>query len=315
MRCTKCKGHAWVDIPRHHAAYCDTCFVQFFHRQVSRAIDEADMFGPNDSVLVAISGGKDSLALWDALLSLGHAATGLYVDLGIGEYSALSHEKAQSFASSVGADLLVVDLKAQYGLRIGEIKGATGRTPCSACGLAKRHVFNKHALDLGFAVIATGHNLDDEAATLLGNLLRWQTGYLARQEPALRASSSGLVKKVKPLYRLAERETAAYAVIRGLDYVVEECPNAAGASSLAYKEALNLLEERSPGTKQAFYWEFLRKRRRHFEAEEPVTLGPCQQCGEPTTARLCAFCRLVKEVESRMARRRPRGLPCPSGVG
>ena len=58
------------------------------------------------------------------------------------------------------------------------------RSTCAVCGLSKRYVFNRAALEGGFDVVATGHNLDDEAATLLGNTLRWQTDAIARQSPS-----------------------------------------------------------------------------------------------------------------------------------
>ena len=91
------------------------------------------------------------------------------------------------------------------------------------------------------------------------NVLRWQTEYLDKQAPTLPASFEGFAKKVKPLYRLTEREMAAYAVINRIDYIVEECPMAKGSKMLVYKEVLNRLEAESPGTKQAFYWGFLEK--------------------------------------------------------
>ena len=87
-------------------------------------------------------------------------------------------------------------------------------------------------------MVATGHNLDDEAAVLYGNVLRWDLAYLGRQLPVLPAGD-GFVRKVKPLVRLSERETAAYCVLQGIDYIVEECPMAAGNRHLGYKEALN----------------------------------------------------------------------------
>ena len=96
-------------------------------------------------------------------------------------------------------------------------------------------------------MLATGHNLDDEAAVLFGNVLRWETGYLGRQHPVLPAAP-GFARKVKPLVRLGERELAAYCVLTGIDYIVEECPMAAGNRHLGYKEVLNALEERSPGS-------------------------------------------------------------------
>ena len=72
--------------------------------------------------------------------------------------------------------------------------------------------------------------------------------YLSRQLPVLPARQ-GFPKKVKPLIRLTEREMAAWCIVRGIDYLVDECPMAAGNKHLGYKEALNAIEETSPGSK------------------------------------------------------------------
>jgi tRNA-5-methyluridine54 2-sulfurtransferase len=306
VRCTKCRGQdACLEIRRHNAAYCEPCFIGFFRDQVVRAVEHDKMFRRDEPVLVAVSGGKDSLALWDALLDLGYDTTGFYIGLGIPGYSEPSGERCEAFAAARGARLIAVDLETEYGLGISETAQRTARPPCSACGLSKRYLFNKVALDHGFKVIATGHNLDDEAATLFGNVLRWQTGYLGRQAPVL-PEENGLVKKVKPLYRLAERETAAYAIMRGIDYIVDECPNAVGAKSLLYKDLLNQLEAASPGSKQAFLQGFFDKARPLFHEQEDVKVHPCEQCGQPTTTPLCAFCRLRAEVAQPRPPRRGR---------
>ena len=144
--------------------------------------------------------------------------------------------------------LIEVDLVDDYGFDVPNGARAAKRVPCSACGLSKRHLFDKAALDGGYDVVATGHNLDDEAAVLFGNVLRWNTEYLARQRPVLPARE-GFPRKVKPLVRLGEREMAAYCVLRGIDYIVEECPMAAGNKHLGYKDALNAIEVQSPGSK------------------------------------------------------------------
>jgi tRNA-5-methyluridine54 2-sulfurtransferase len=149
---------------------------------------------------------------------------------------------------------------------------------------------NRVALEHGFDVVATGHNLDDEAATLLGNTLRWQTEYIARQFPAL-PRRDGMVKKVKPLHRLSELETAAYAFLLGIDYLVEEWPLVAGNTQLKYKDTMNHLEKGSPGTKASFYLGYLDRSAVLFRKEEPASLTPCGRCGQPTTGRFCAFCR------------------------
>jgi uncharacterized protein (TIGR00269 family) len=296
-KCRRCSQPAVIELRRHNAAFCEPCFLKYVHDQVVRAIEKFDMFDPRDRVLVAVSGGKDSLALWDTLLALGYRATGMYLGLGIGDYSDRSGEVARRFAEERSADLIHVELRAEYGFDI-PTAGTTGsRSTCSVCGLSKRYVFNRVALDHGFDVVATGHNLDDEAATLLGNTLRWQTEYMARQHPAL-AGREGLVKKVKPLHRLSERETAAYAFLRGIDYVVEECPLVAGNTQLKFKEALNDLEAGSPGIKASFYLGYLDRAADRFRGEvaDEGDLTACERCGQPTTGRFCAFCRARAQV-------------------
>jgi uncharacterized protein (TIGR00269 family) len=191
-----------------------------------------------------------------------------------------------------------VDLPGDHGFDIPNGSKAAKRVPCSACGLSKRHLFDEAARTGGYDVVVTGHNLDDEAAVLFGNVLHWQTEYLGRQLPVLPARH-GFPKKVKPLVRLAERETAAYCVLRGIDYIVEECPMAAGNRHLGYKEALNSIEATSPGSKHDFYFGFLDRASARFvpEAEaEQEGLGACARCGAPTTNEVCAFCRLVERA-------------------
>jgi tRNA-5-methyluridine54 2-sulfurtransferase len=293
-----------VDIRRHNAAFCRDHFLHHCLEQVRRALKEHEMLHPGERVLVAVSGGKDSLALWDLLVELGHDADGLYLGLGIGEYSTRSRDAARAFARERALTLYEVDLGADYGYDIPGAAAATHRAPCGACGLSKRHLFNAVAVERGYDVVATGHNLDDEAAVLLGNVLRWETGYLGRQHPLLPAAP-GFVRKVKPLIRLGEREMAAYCVLRGIDYIVEECPMAAGNRHLGYKEALNALEDRSPGTKAAFVFGFLERAHERFSSEasdEREALGPCAVCGSPTVGEVCAFCRLQQRAGTERAR-------------
>ena len=295
LRCRRCREPAVIELRRHNAAFCADCFLRYAEDQVRRAIKDHDMLQERDRVLVAVSGGKDSLALWDMLGRLGYEATGMYLGLGIGEYSVASGRLVAAFAEERGLSLLHVDLQDEYGYDIPTAGRKGSRATCSVCGLSKRYVFNRVALDHGFDVVATGHNLDDEAATLLGNTLRWQTEFIARQYPVLEGRE-GLVKKVKPLYRLAEKETAAYAFLRGIDYVVEECPLVGGNTQLKYKGAMNVLEAASPGTKASFFLGYLDRAAPLFRTGGSAELTPCEQCGQPTTGRFCAFCRARAQV-------------------
>jgi uncharacterized protein (TIGR00269 family) len=297
VKCRVCRGPAVIDIRRHNANFCADHFLKLCRDQVAKAIKDFDMVKPGDRLLVAVSGGKDSLAVWDILRELGYDADGLVIGLGIGAYSDESTRVTKAFAEERGWPLQVIDLRADYGYDVPTAAKVTKRVPCSACGLSKRHLFDQAAVDGGYDAVVTGHNLDDEAAVLFGNTLRWQTEYLARQLPVLPARN-GFPRKVKPLVRLGEREMAAYCVLRGIDYIVEECPMAVGNKHLGYKEALNTIEAQSPGSKQAFYFGFLDRAVARFVDAGPdgsgdPTLGTCRSCGSPSTNEICAFCHLV----------------------
>jgi uncharacterized protein (TIGR00269 family) len=317
VKCKVCRDHAAVDVRRHNAAFCGPHFIEHARNQVARAIKEFDMFRADDRLLVAVSGGKDSLAVWDILLELDYDATGFYLDLGIGGYSSRSKEAAIAFAERRDAKLIVRSLRAEHGYDVPELAALTRRPPCSGCGLNKRYEFNRAAVEEGFDVVVTGHNLDDEATTLFGNLLHWNTDLLGRQGPVLeeRVLGSGddarvaLIRKAKPLVRLAERETAAYAVLRGIDYIVEECPMVEGNTHHRYKDALTLIEESAPGTKQQMYFGFLRRAAGRFVDEAGAAeLVSCVECGAPTVAPpsgdpICSFCKTKS-----LARRRRTSL-------
>jgi uncharacterized protein (TIGR00269 family) len=307
MRCRKCGGKPAVNMPQHKLALCKEHYLEWIPEQVERFIKKYGMFTRQERVLVAVSGGKDSLSLWDILHRLGYQADGLYICLGIDEgigYSEESQRLSEAFAAASGLKLHVVAVEEQTGRTIPQLARATTRgrgKPCSVCGLVKRHEMNRIARDLGYDVLATGHNLDDEAAVLFGNTLNWSGEYLLRQGPVL-PEGPGLARKVKPLCRIYEREMTAYALLRGIEYIYEECPFAAGSTSIYYKELLNKMENDRPGAKLSFYLSFLEARRSGLFAERGEIrsdLHPCPGCGQPTSAPgLCSYCRMVEKVVS-----------------
>ncbi len=336
MKCKRCRqAEAAVELPSHHSAFCPDCFFVFFRRQVTEGIRKLRLLAPEDRVLVCVSGGKDSLVLWDVLIDEGYETEGLYIDLGIDGYSDRSKEKVLAYAASRGKTPIVVEL-AKEGIPIPEAARCVRMQECSICGTVKRYFFNRVAAEGKFTVVATGHNLDDETARLLGNLLHWQRDHLARQHPLLPGSVGGLVRKVKPLWRVSEVETAAYGFLKGIDYVTEECPMSEDATSLVYKEALSRIEDRMPGTRIVFYQGFLdpsnplRKgpedaapadavpmakdapvadaaRVTEVDAEEGVgTPQACASCGAPTYTETCSFCRLKERVRKARSLRAAR---------
>lgn len=299
MKCRTCGGKAIINMVQHKLSLCKVCYPVWFEKQTRNTIEKLKMFRNEDRVLVAVSGGKDSLGLWHALLKLGYAAEGFYIHLRIStpgentfEYSEESYRFAKAYAERAGKELTTIDLAETMGFGIPELKKATRRPPCSSCGTVKRHYINSLAVKQGYDCVATGHNLDDEAATLFSNTLRWDMDYLGRQAPVLEGGG-GFARKVKPFCFFSEKETALYTRIEGIPYIEEECPFSVGATSLYMKDVINRLEHHSPGTKRSFFAGFLKARTR-LGAPGPPEMQPCVECGSPTTVELCAFCRLKR---------------------
>jgi tRNA-5-methyluridine54 2-sulfurtransferase len=306
VRCRTCGERAVLNMREHKLALCKEHFLEWLPAQTEKAITHYDMFSHAEKVLVAVSGGKDSLSLWDILQRLGYAADGLYIDLGIQEpfsYSHTSQELCEKFAAARGLTLHVEHARENLGASIPEATRLSHRgrdKPCSICGLVKRHIMNRVAYEGGYSVLVTGHNLDDEAAVLMHNAMIWAGGYLARQSPVLPADRPGLARKTKPFCRLYERETAAYALLSGIEYIYEECPYAVGSSTIAYKEVLDGIETNQPGAKLQFYLSFLKAKKEGLFAPTPLAtdlLHACVRCGQPTSApEKCSFCRLQDSV-------------------
>lgn len=304
MKCRACGQTASISLRSHKTAFCDTHFIAFFEKRVSTTIRRYRLIGETDRPVVAVSGGKDSLSLWLLLTKMGIAADGVYVDLGIGDYSRVSLEKIKAVADRIGRKVQVFHVPEIFGRDISEVAKGLRRAPCSACGMIKRYVMNKVCMDKGYNLLLTGHNLDDEAAALFGNVLYWKKEYLWKKDIALDAREGHLSRKAKPFFLCSEREVAAYAIISGIDYIYEECPFSKGAKTITYKGILGGLEEASPGTKLMFVKGYLKELRGLKETVlgdgRPAT-GPlesfCPVCGYPSGGGECGFCRALQKFE------------------
>lgn len=287
MKCRFCESEAYIRLHYPKMLLCREHFIEYFERKVRRTIERYKLLKPDEKILVVISGGKDSAVTAYVLKKLGYSIECLHINLGIGEYSEESEEHAKRQCELIGAKLHIVRIRELLGAGIGELK--TRRPTCSYCGITKRYIFNRFAYENGFDAVATGHNLDDEVSFIFSNIMHWNTDYLGKQGPLL-PGEGRFVKKVKPLYELTEREVVYYALAVGLEYIVHECPHARGATTIEYKEILNAMEEKRPGTKINFIKGFLRKK--HLFERELTKLKECKVCGMPAQGEKCSFCRV-----------------------
>ncbi len=322
MKCRRCGQQATVKLSHHRTAFCTRCFNVYFEKQVERAIKHYKMFGHSEKILLAASGGKDSMVLWDVLLKLGYHVTAFHIDLGIGEYSENSRQVVEDFGRQTNTSVIIHDLWEEEGVTLPDIKKISRKPACAVCGTVKRYIINRITMEQGFPVVVTGHNLSDESTFLFMNTIQWNVPYLEKQVPYLPGNPPYFVRRGKPLYRLLDEEVALYAALNGIPFVGDECPLASGATQLTYKKLLMEWDERMPGIRHQFYFNFLRAREELFEdrkahstvEDSPTspkyeigTLRRCDNCGGPTSLdNTCSFCMLVDRA--RKFREREKNL-------
>jgi len=292
MLCRVCKDNAEVALKSHNIAFCRVHFLDFFYRRVEKTIRQFNMIGKGEKVLVAISGGKDSLSLALCLKELGYNISGYYINLGFEDFSDDVAELIKDFCNRHNIDIFIENVRDLFGLPMNEIAKRLRRDSCSICGKVKRYMMNR--VGLSYDAIATGHNLDDEVSTLYGNITHWNVEYLARQYPYLERTAN-FARKIKPFVFCSEREIAIYAFFKDIKFVNTSCPFSKGATSRYYKYSINILERYMPTTKLYFLKNFF-KNRSLFQIIDGKLL-PCKICGYPTTAGICSICRIKSRLK------------------
>jgi predicted PP-loop superfamily ATPase len=182
INCDKCGRYPiFYRRPYEGIVLCRRCFKDSIERKVRRTISKYKMFSPTDHIGVAVSGGKDSLTLLYILRKIEEGypearITALAVDEGIKGYREEALRLAESFTAKIGVNLRTISFKELYGKTMDEMVNALGlRFPCSCCGVLRRKALIELASRIGVDKIATAHNLDDEAQTVILNSDTWRS--------------------------------------------------------------------------------------------------------------------------------------------
>ena len=158
--CTKC-GNPNVIIKRKASgqALCKDCFIESIEKKVKQTIKKENFIEKGDKVLVALSGGKDSVVTLEILNSYVKRhiieLCAVTIDEGIAGYREEGVEIAKAHAERLGIPHKVVSFKECFDIDLDEImKRENHRGSCTYCGVFRRWIINRAARDFGATKIA-----------------------------------------------------------------------------------------------------------------------------------------------------------------
>ncbi len=321
MKCHQCHRPAAVRLQ--HGNLCRNHFLIYFEEKVFRTINQHRLFGREDIVCVAASGGKDSttaLYLLKKYFQKYHLPEknffALLIDEGIRLHRRQSRKNLKQFCRKEKIRLEVVRVKDNFSTTLDESAQrlrAAGRKPCTVCGIWRRYLLNKHARKKGATRLVTGHNLDDEAQSIVMNLFKANTSLAANLGPVSGIKEHPLfVPRIKPLFFCTNEEVERYTKIKKwvLDYC--GCPYAQEGYRSQVKKMLNEFEKKYPGTKQGViksYLELLPLMKEKLLRENcRGEIELCRKCGEPANQKVCHACQLAEELVGKVRQKKsPKG--------
>jgi uncharacterized protein (TIGR00269 family) len=263
--------------------------------RVLSTIQESGQIRPGDRIAVGLSGGKDSTALLVILSRLlpawpGASLVAITVDEGIAGYRADTMRAAESLTERLGVVHRIVSFRDLIGDDLDTLLLGRETQACTICGILRKKALADAARAAGATAIATGHNLDDEAQSVLMNAFRGDLPRLIRTTGT--GTSTAFLPRIKPLMAIPEKEIASYLFVQDLFSVLPECPYTKYALRAEVRTLLSDYECRHPGTML-----HLIESKRTIEkycAGTPVMepLHRCLECGDPCSGDLCQVCRL-----------------------
>ncbi len=298
-RCVKCNRPAFYYRPYSGEYLCESCFIRSIKRKVRKTISKYNMFRYGDRIGVAVSGGKDSLALLKILteISRGKASeiVSITVDEGIKGYREEALKYARKVSEELGVRHVVYSFKELFGYTTDEVARKASISPCAACGIFRRRALDIAAMEEGVDVMATAHNLDDTIQTFFINVFNVDLKRISWIWPISEPSNAFKLRRVHPMSEIYEKEIALYAMLQGLPFQTVNCPYMEEGIRSEVRLFLNSLEERHPGIKYNIYHAALRIAKGLSVAARPRR---CKSCGFPSLGEFCQVCQLKKDLQT-----------------
>ncbi|MCE7740934.1 MAG: TIGR00269 family protein [Candidatus Heimdallarchaeota archaeon] len=310
MKCAFCGDQVVYVRQYDKTALCIKHFNEQMVKRTQRTITKHKMLKRDDRVAVGVSGGKDSIALLNILTKIESEfpeseIVAITIDEGIEGYREEGMLYAKKNIQKLNIEHHIYSFKSDFGYDLDEIiskLGERGKSrefgACSYCGILRRKILNQAAQDVGADILLTGHNLEDEAETVLLNIIRGDIQRLSRLDPKPRKIHTSLVPRAKPFRNSPQAEIVMYCYLNDLEYQEIQCPYAVEAYRGDVREFIFKTQEKQP----MLSFNILRGHEKLLKMMQTVPpkkeLRECNNCGEATTSDFCRGCWLKNQLDS-----------------
>ena len=300
MKCDRCENQIAYTRKYSGEKLCSQCFSNSILRKTAKTISKYKMIQNDELVAVAVSGGKDSLALLNIMnkMAANHnfRIKAITIDEGIPGYRDEALKIVEKFCEDLNVELTKYSYKELFELTLDEaldLRENEKTSSCSICGTLRRRAMEHAAKDIGADVIATGHNLDDTLQTFVINMLSGDTNKVGWMDPD---TSGNSLRKIKPFCEIYESEIVFYAFTNNIPFQSEPCPHMNEGIRTEIREFLNSLENQHSGVKNNLYQSIIKVSQIVKDSDQKQK-KICEKCGSECTGSICSVCNLVLKLK------------------
>jgi len=282
---------------------CKSHFLNYVQKKFTKTIRNHNLITKDDVIGVAFSGGKDSavaLYLLKQYCDKRHIKIcAIHIQEGISKTDKKIMKTINDFCDKYDIELHNYSFYDEYNKTFDEIvKKLPDTIPCTMCAILRRNLINKKARELGITKLVTGHNMTDEAQTLLMNAFQNKPELVARSgmmPGVIRADK--FIPRIKPLYFVKEEEIELFAKLKNMKIPKLRCPYAKQSLRFQVKDHLDKLSKKFPHIVSNIVRFNLKIKELVEDKYKGSKIIECTICKEPSNKEICNKCELLEKLK------------------